>query len=78
METQLLKDKPKKTIERIVKILKKKSSTIYKKLQSLVGLFSFTAKTVCSGQIFLQRFYDALTKGGKYLHQSKLIKDNLF
>ena len=52
IETQLLKDKLKKAIERVAKVLEKKNSTTYEELQFLVGLLSFTAKVVCPSQAF--------------------------
>ncbi len=48
-----------------------------KKLQYLVGLLSFAAKIVCSGRAFLRRLYDALAKGGRYLHWFKPIGNDL-
>lgn len=57
IEAQLRKDKLKKAIKKVVKILEKKSSTTYKELQSLVGLFFFTAKVVYPGRAFLQWCY---------------------
>lgn len=77
MEARLPKDKLKKAIEGVAKVLEKKSSTTHEELQSLVGLLSFAAKVVCPGRAFLRRLYDALAKGGKYLHWSKPIRDDL-
>ena len=79
MEARLPKDKLKKAIQGVAELWEKKSSTTHEKLQSLVGLFSFAAKVVYPGRAFLRRLYDALTlaKGGKYLHWSKPIKDDL-
>lgn len=68
MEAQLPKDKLKKTIEGVAGVLERRSSTTHEELQSLVGLLSFAAKVVCLGRAFLRRLYDALAKGGKYLH----------
>ena len=68
IEAQLPKNKLKKTIKKVVKILKKKNSTTHEELQSLVGLFSFAVKIVCLGQAFLQCLYNVLVKGEKYLH----------
>ena len=78
MEAQLPKDKLKKAIEGVAKILERKSSTTHEKLQSFVGFLSFAAKIVCPGQAFLQRLYNALGKDGIYLHWSKPIGDDLF
>ncbi len=77
METGLPKDKLKKTMEQVAKILETKSSTTHKDLEPLVGFLSFAAKVVCPGHTFLQRFYDRLAKSGKYLHWSKPIGDDL-
>lgn len=52
IEVWLPKDKLKKAIKRVVKILEQKSLTIYEKLQSLVSFFSFTAKVVYLNQAF--------------------------
>ena len=60
----------------MAKVLEKKSSTSHEKLQSLVSLF-FAIKVVCLGQIFFRRLYNALAKGGKYLHWFKSIRDDL-
>ena len=68
MEARLPKDKLKKAIEGVAKVLEKKSSTTHEELQSLVGLLSFAAKVVCPDQAFLRCLYDILAKGGKYLH----------
>ena len=68
MEARLPKDKLNKAIKGVAKVLEKKSSTTHEELQSLVGLLSFAAKVVCPGRAFLRRLYDALAKGGKYLH----------
>lgn len=77
MEARLPKHMLKNIIEGVAKILEKKSSTSHEELQSLVGLFLFAAKIICPSWIFLRRLYNALTKGGKYLHLSKSIKDDL-
>lgn len=53
IEAQLRKDKLKKAIKRVVRILEKKSSTTYKELQSLVGLFFFAAKVDYLGRAYL-------------------------
>lgn len=52
IKAQLSKNNLKKAIKKVVKVLKKKSSTIYKKLQSLISFFSFAAKIICLGQAF--------------------------
>ena len=49
---------------------------MHKKLQSLVGLFSFAAKVIYPGRAFLRRPYNVLTRG-KYLHCSKPIAEDL-
>ena len=77
MEARLLKNKLKKTIKRVAKILEKKSSTTNKEQEFLVGLLFFAAKVVCPSRAFLRHFYDGLAKGGKYLHWSKPIGDDL-
>ena len=77
MEARLPKDKLKKAIEGVARILEKKSSTTHEELQSLVGLLSFAAKVVYPGRAFLRRLYDGLAKGGKYLHWSMPIKNDL-
>ena len=77
MEARLPKDKLKKAIEGGGKVLEKKSSTTHEELQSLIGLLFFAAKVVCLGQVFFRRLYDTLAKGGKYLHWSKPIRDDL-
>ena len=71
IEARLLKDKLKKAIEEIARVLERRSSTTYEELQSLVGFLSFATKVVCLGRAFLRRLYNALAKSGKYLHQSK-------
>lgn len=53
IKTQLPKNKLDKIIKRVNNILEKKSSIIYKKLQSLVGLLFFTTKVVLPSQTFL-------------------------
>lgn len=63
--------------ERVAKVLEKRSSTTHEELKSQVGLFSFAAKDVYLGRAFLWHLYDTLAKGGKYLHWSKLIGDDL-
>lgn len=78
MKAQLPKNKFKKAIEEMAKILEKESSITHEELQFLVGLLFFAAKIVCPGRAFLRRLYEALTKGGKYLYWSKPIKDDLF
>ena len=45
------------------KILEKKSSTTYKELKCLVGLFSFAAKVIYPGPEFFHCLYDALAQG---------------
>lgn len=77
IEAQLPKDKLRKTMERVVKILENKRWTINEELKSLVGLFFLAAKVVCLGQVFLGRRYDALVKSGRYLHWSKFIRNDL-
>ncbi len=77
MEVQLSKDRLKKSMDEFANILKGESSTTHEELESLAGFFSFAAKVVCLGQAFLLRLYDRLAKGGKYLHQSKTIGDDL-
>ena len=77
MEARLPEDKLKKAIEGVARVLEKTSSTTHEELQYLVGLLSFAAKVVYPGQAFLRRLYDALAKGGKYLHWSKPIGDDL-
>ena len=57
MEARLPKDKLKKAIEEVARILERKSSSNYEELQSLVGLLSFTAKVVYPGRAFLRRLY---------------------
>ena len=76
-EARLPKDKLKKAIEGVAIILERKSSTTHEELQSLVGLLSFAAKVFYPGRAFLRRLYDRLAKGGKYLHWSKPIGDDL-
>ena len=66
-----------KAIERVTKILKKKISTTHEELQSLVGLFSFIATVIYLSRALLQRLHNTLAQGGKYLHLSKPIADNL-
>ena len=78
MEARLPKNKLKKTIEGVVKVLEKKNSTTHEELQFLLGLLFFMAKVACPGQSFLRHPYNALAKGGKYLHWSKPIEDDLF
>ena len=68
MEARLPKDKLNKAIEGVIKFFQKKSSTTHEELQSLVGLLLFAAKVIYLGRAFLQRLYDTLAKGGKYLH----------
>lgn len=70
MEVRLPKDKLKKTIEGVARVLERRSSTTHEELQSLVGLLSFAAKVVFPGRAFLRRLYDALAKGGKCLRWS--------
>ena len=77
MKARLPKDKLKKAIQGFAELLEKKSSTTHEKLQSFVGFLSFAAKVVYPGRAFLRRLYNALAKGGKYLHWSKPIKDDL-
>ena len=77
MEARLPKDKLTKAMEGVGRVLEKRSSTTHEELQSLVGLFSFAAKVVYPGRAFLRCLYDALAKGGKYLHWSKSIVDDL-
>ena len=77
MEARLLKDKLNKAIEGVINISEKKSSTTHEELQSLVSLLSFVARVIYPGRAFLRRFYYPLAKGGKYLHWSKLIADDL-
>lgn len=62
------KDKLKKAIKAVVKILKKKNPTIHKELQFLVDFFFFAAKVVYPGQAFFQHFYNRLAKDGNNLH----------
>ena len=64
MGARLPKDKLRKAIDRVKKILEKKSSTTYEELQSL----SFAAKVIYPGRAFLRRLYNGFAKGGKYLH----------
>ncbi len=64
----LPKDKLKKAMKKVTKILEKKSSTTHKELESLVGFLLFTAKVVCLSRAFLRRLYHRLVKDGKYLH----------
>lgn len=71
------KDKLIKANKGFERVLERRSSTTLKELQSLVGLLFFAAKVVYPGRAFLQRLYDALAKGGKYLHWSKPIGDDL-
>ena len=78
MEAQLPKSKLKKAIKGVARILEKKSSTTHEEPQSLVGLFSFATKVVYPGRAFLRRLYDGLAKGGKCLHWSMPIKNDLF
>lgn len=52
MKAQLPKDKLNEAIEEVAKILERRSSTAYEKLQSLVRLFFFAAKAVCLGRAF--------------------------
>ncbi len=71
------KDKLKKTIERVAKILQKKNSTIYNKLKSFVDFLFFLAKVDFADWAFLQCVYDGLAKSKKYLYWSKPIEDDL-
>ena len=66
MKARLPKDKLKKALDGVKKILEKKSSTTHKELQSLVRLLSFAATVIYPGQA--RRLYDGLAKGEKYLH----------
>lgn len=68
IEACLPKNKLEKAIQGVAELLEKQSFITYKKLQSLVGLLSFAAKVVYPIRAFLRRLYDALAKGGKYLH----------
>lgn len=77
METQLPKDKLKKSMERVAKTLENKISTTHKEQESLVGILSFTAEVVCQGRAFLRLLYNGLDKSEKYLHLSKHIEDDL-
>lgn len=75
MEARLPKDKLEKAIQGVAELLEKQSSTTHEKLQSLVGLLSFAAKFFTRAEHFSDGF--ALAKGGKYLHLSKPIKNDL-
>ena len=77
IEARLPKGKLEKAIKKVAKLLEKRISTTHEELQSLVGLFSFAAKVVYLGRAFLRPIYDKLAKGGKYLHWSKPIRDDL-
>ena len=76
IKARLRKDKLKKAIEGVAKVLQKKSSITHEELQSLVGLLSFAVKVVYPSQAFFQHLYNTLAKGGKYLHWFKLIRNN--
>ena len=71
MEARLPKDKLEKAIKEVAKLLEKRSSTTHEELQSLIGFLSFAAKVIYPGRAFLRQLYDALAKGGKYLHWHK-------
>lgn len=77
IEVWLPKDKLKKIIKRVAKILERKSSISYEELQSLVSHLFFAVKIICLDQASLWQLYDELAKGGKNFHQSKPIR-NLF
>ena len=50
MGARLPKDKLKKAVEEVAKILEKKSSATHEELESLVGFLFFAAKVVCLDQ----------------------------
>ena len=53
IEACLSKNKLNKAIEEVTKILKKKSSTTHKELQSLVNFLSFISKVIYLSQSYL-------------------------
>ena len=67
----------KRAIEGGIKILFKKSSTIYKKFLSLVDLISFADKVIYQNQVFFYHFYNSSTHVRKYLYESKFNANNI-
>lgn len=78
MKPRLLLEKLQKVIEIIENIIKKKSLSIRKKLQSRVDLLFFATKIVFLGQIFLLHLYNSQPKGKKVYISLNILKITCF